>query len=171
MRAATTRSWARVKRPQDEHDNRECSPSRTIYPSPPIPVPLEPHLPSALRIVAATCLPRNSWRTLRVALCSRCGTAVLYSTSSACRWRTGLHARLLLWPRCVAKGRTLPPCSRRGDWRHSFRPSPCFRLCWTRLCPAAGRRASSPSPRARQLRVFRPPRKQEAGASLNDSNN
>ncbi len=48
----------------------------------------------------------------------------------------GLHARLLLWPRCVTKGSTLPPCSRRGDWRPSIRPSPCFRLCWTRLCPA-----------------------------------
>jgi hypothetical protein len=58
-------------------------------------------------------------------LTTRCRTAVLSSTSSGCRWRTGLHARLLLWPRCVAKGSTLPPCSRRGDWRPSSRPSPC----------------------------------------------
>jgi len=44
------------------------------------------------------------------------------STSSTCRSRTGRHARLLLWPRCDAKGSTLPPCSRRGS---GGPPSPC----------------------------------------------
>jgi hypothetical protein len=38
----------------------------------------------------------------------------------------------------------LPPCSRRGDWRPSFRPSPCFRLC-----PAGGgAHPSSPGSRS-----------------------